>query len=129
MVRRSLAVLLIAMVAVGALGCAEKAEQHEEATKTHAEAAEGKATAVVSAQLAAHLAKADAVDGKQDMVVSQCSGCKLKMAGSAEHAVEVGEYSMQFCSTGCKDHFAEGGEEAILALEIPEAKGHEGHGH
>jgi hypothetical protein len=36
---------------------------------------------------------------------------------------------MQFCSAECKDHIAEGGEEAIMALQIPEEEGHEGHGH
>jgi len=123
MVRRSLAVLLIAVVAAGALGCGS------DSPDMHAEADNVKTTDAVSVQLAAHLAKADAVDGTQDMVVSQCSGCKLKMAGSADNVVKVGEYSMQFCSAGCKDHFAEGGEEAILALEIPDAEGHEGHGH
>ena len=129
MVRRSLAVLLIAAVAGGVLGCGEKAEQHAEAAKSHADAAMDHATTKVSAQLAAHLAKADAVDGKEDHVVSQCSGCKLKMAGSPDQAIQVGDYTMQFCSMGCKDHFAEGGEEAILALEIPDAEGHEGHNH
>jgi hypothetical protein len=124
------------MVAGGVLGCGEKTEQHVEAAKTqvdaaaeHVDAAAEQGVAAVSAQIAAHLAKADAVDGTQDMVVSKCSGCKLKMAGSPDYTLAVGEYSMQFCSAGCKDHFVDGGEEAILALEIPALTGHEGHNH
>jgi hypothetical protein len=129
MVRRSLAVLLIAAVAGGVLGCGEKAEQHAEAAKSHVDAAMDHGTAEVSAQVVALLAKADAVDGKVDHVVSQCSGCKLKMAGSPDHALQVGDYTMRFCSTGCQEHFAEGTEEAILAMEIPDAGDHDGHGH
>jgi len=129
MVRRSLAVLLIAAVAGGVLGCGEKAEQHAEAAKSHADAAMDHGTTEVSAQVATLLAKADAVDGTQDHVVSQCSGCKLRMAGSPDQTIQVGDYTMQFCSTGCRNHFAEGGEEAILALEIPDAGDHDGHGH
>lgn len=129
MVRRLLAVLLMAAMAGSVLGCGEKAEQHAEAAKEQVDAAKGAGTTQVSAQLAVHLAKADAVDGTQDHVVAQCSGCKLKMAGSADHALQVGDYTMQFCSVGCKDHFVEGGEEAILALEIPDAEGHDGQNH
>jgi hypothetical protein len=121
--------LLVVALVGGVLGCGEKAEQHAEAAKAHADAAVGQSATQMSTQLAAHLAKADAVDGTQDHVVSQCSGCKLKMAGSPDYVLQVGDYSMQFCSAGCRDHLAEGGEAAILALEIPDTEGHDGHNH
>ena len=123
MLRGLMTLLLIVAVAGGVLGCGEKVEQTADDAKSSAEVVQ------VSAALAAHLAKADGVDGAEDHVVSKCPGCKLKMDGSADHAMQVGDYSLQFCTGECKDHFAEGGEEAIMALQIPEAEGHEGHGH
>lgn len=127
MFKRSLAALMCAALAVGVLACSEQGDQHAEAAGS--DAATQQETMQASTQVAALLAKADAVDGMQDHVVSQCSGCKLAMAGDPNHAMDVGEYSLQFCSAACKDNFAQGGEAAILALEIPEAEGHEGHGH
>jgi hypothetical protein len=118
---------MFAALAAGMLGCGEKAEQ--ESTDMHGNAAEEMATQQISAELATVLAKADAVDGTEDHVVSKCSGCKLGMAGKADYAMQVGDYSLHFCSATCKDTFAAKGEEAILALEIPETSGHEGHGH
>jgi len=128
MFRRSLAVLFLAALATGVLGCGEKAEQQAEAAKSQAAAVQEHAMQV-SAVLAEHLAKADAVDGQVDHVVANCSGCKLKMAGSENYTMMVGDYTLRFCSATCKDKLTQGGEEALLALEIPEADGHEGHGH
>ena len=123
MLRGLMTLLLVAVVAGGVLGCGEKADESAEQASSSAEVMQ------VSAALATHLAKADGVDGTEDHVVSNCSGCKLKMAGSAAHAMQVGDYSLQFCSGECKAEFAKGGEAAIMALQIPEADGHEGHGH
>jgi hypothetical protein len=127
MFRRSLVVVVFAAMAAGILGCGEKSEQ--ETTAGHGQAAQEMATQQISTELAAVLAKADAVDGTEDHVISKCPGCKLNMAGKASNAMQVGDYSLHFCSATCKDNFAAKGEEAILALEIPEADGHEGHGH
>jgi hypothetical protein len=123
--RRGFMTLLLVVVLVGGvLGCGEKSDNAEQATL----AADAEVIQV-SVALAAHLEKADGVDGTTDHIVSNCSGCKLKMAGSSSNTIQVGEYTMQFCSAECKDNFAEGGEEAIMALQIPEEEGHEGHGH
>jgi len=53
------------------------------------------------------LAKADAHDGTEDHVVSECSVCGLGMQGDAAHAVTVGEYQVHMCSETCKGHFEE----------------------
>jgi len=70
--------------------------------------------------VAAKLARADAVDGEEDLVVSKCAGCALGMAGKAEHALAVGQYSMHFCAAECKARFARDPGAAVLAMEIPE---------
>lgn len=127
MFRRSLAVVVFAAMAAVMLGCGEKADQ--ETAAAHGNAAKEMASTQVSAAVTTVLAKADAVDGTEDHVVSKCPGCKLNMAGKEENSMQVGDYSLHFCSTTCKDSFAAKGEEAILALKIPEAAGHEGHGH
>jgi len=74
----------------------------------------------VNDEILAALARADAVDGTEDMVVAKCPGCALAMEGSADHAMHVDEYELHFCSDDCKDRFAETASESILALAMPE---------
>lgn len=75
----------------------------------------------VGAAAQAVLAQADRFDGRADHVVTRCAGCALHMDGHAEHALEVGDYSLQFCSNSCKDAFAKDLERSIVALEVPDA--------
>lgn len=70
--------------------------------------------------VAAVLAKADALDGKIDKIVTRCAGCALGMDGKADYELEVGEYKMHFCKSGCKDRFAQNPDKEILALKIPD---------
>jgi len=72
-----------------------------------------------SVEVLAKLASFDAFDGTTDMVVSDCVGCALSMKGNSEHPVEVGEYTLHFCSGPCATKFKEAVNEKILALEIP----------
>ena len=67
----------------------------------------------------AKLAKADAVDGAADKVVSKCGGCALRMDGSDEHAITVSGYAMHFCSAKCKKDFSKDPGRSVLALTIP----------
>ncbi len=67
------------------------------------------------------LAKADQVDGTEDHVVSKCPGCALAMDGKEDHALEVEDYELHFCSDRCRDGFTENTAEAVMALTVPEA--------
>jgi hypothetical protein len=71
-----------------------------------------------AAALAA-LAQADAADGKVDKVVSKCLTCMLGMEGKPENAATYGQYTLQFCSTSCKEAFLSDREKAVLALQLP----------
>ncbi|MCA9572643.1 MAG: hypothetical protein H6737_05045 [Alphaproteobacteria bacterium] len=65
---------------------------------------------------AAILKAADAHDGVEDHVVSECGGCSLAMKGDPAHSVEVDGYALHFCSASCKDAFeadVEGGMKRI----------------
>lgn len=94
----------------------------EEASQPAAGAEKGKVKNTVQKNdpaVDAILAKADAVDGNVDKIVSKCASCSLGMDGSAAHALKVGSYKMHFCSADCKEGFSENTKESILALNIP----------
>jgi len=59
------------------------------------------ATPAATVPDAAVLQKADLADGVEDKVVSKCASCALGMDGDPAHAVQVGDYSMHFCSESC----------------------------
>lgn len=67
------------------------------------------------------LAKADAMDGEVDNVVTKCGSCRLGMNGKAEHAVKAHGYTMHFCSAGCKTGFEKDLDKSILALNVPQS--------
>jgi hypothetical protein len=87
-----------------------------------APAAQGAAPAaiVVGPGAAVILARMDAADGARDQVVSNCAGCGLGMPGAAEYSARAGAYTLHFCSDHCRQDFTAKGEQAILALGIPE---------
>ena len=68
----------------------------------------------------AKLAAADLFDGNTDKIVSKCPSCALSMDGKSEHALEVLDYKLYFCSEKCKTGFAKDLTKAILDLKIPE---------
>lgn len=76
------------------------------------------APAVLAADVVAKLAKADAVDGKADKVVSKCAGCSLGMDGVPAHALTVGDYTMHFCKAGCLAPFKADPAKEIAALKV-----------
>ena len=71
-------------------------------------------------ELRAHLAAADAADGKTDHVIEKCVSCKLQMAGKPEFATTVADYQVQLCSAGCKKAFE--GDPGKMLLALPAAK-------
>ncbi len=97
------------------------ADAAEHATDDHAEAGTEAATEAAAPleatpEIVAVLAVADGVDGTEDHTVAKCAGCALGMDGKAEHAMQVGDYEMHFCSKSCQGYFEEKGESAILAM-------------
>jgi len=74
----------------------------------------------VTDQMKEVLAKADEVDGTPDKTISKCAACELGMNGSQEHALQVGEYTMWFCSEDCKESYAQDVEKAVLGIKLPE---------
>jgi len=82
-------------------------------------ATEGEATgATATVAMQAILAKADAMDGATDHVVSKCGMCALRMDGSDAHASKVGDYELHFCSSDCKESFDEDAEKAVMAFAV-----------
>lgn len=77
-------------------------------------------TVAATPAMTAVLVKADQADGAEDHIVAKCPGCALAMEGSADHAMEVGDYSLHFCSDSCKDRFGENAAQAILELPVGE---------
>lgn len=66
------------------------------------------------------LAKADGMDGAEDMVVSKCLGCALAMEGDAAHSANMGDYELHFCSADCKDKFNEAPVKSLTAMQLPD---------
>lgn len=71
------------------------------------------------ADVVAKLAKADALDGKTDKVVTKCGNCALGMDGKAEFTLKTHGYDMYFCSAGCKEAFEKETDKKIMAMTIP----------
>ena len=67
----------------------------------------------------AALAKADAVDGTEDRVVSACLTCNLGMSGDEAHASELEGYTFHLCSEHCLKRFEEDKTKALLAARLP----------
>ncbi len=70
----------------------------------------------LAADTLAALAKADAVDGDLDNVVSKCALCSLHMDGSPDHVVTAGDYSLHMCSAECKSHYEEDMQGSLAKL-------------
>ncbi len=66
------------------------------------------------------LAKADALDGTKDMIVTKCVSCGLTMDGNAEYAAQLGEYELHFCNEECLTKFNENPVETLTTMELPE---------
>jgi hypothetical protein len=112
------------LFAVGSLvlsGCGTKKEAVQPLTNSANPAAEAPADVVVTPAMTTILAEADAKDGQDDKTVSLCASCALMMAGSPEHSLKVGEYTMCFCKDSCKEEFGKDIPQHVLAMELPKA--------
>jgi YHS domain-containing protein len=140
-VRYLFVLLLSALITVTLTGCsgydtsdAESAAEDMAAEDMAAEAVEGAVDAAgeaaegamdmageqLNAAAVMVLAKADGMDGAEDMVVAKCPGCALAMEGNAEHAAQMGDYELHFCSEDCKNKFNESPVESLMAMQLPE---------
>jgi YHS domain-containing protein len=103
---------------------AEKAEgAMEAAAETVSGAVEGakeELTGEAKTEVVAILARADALDGAEDKVVTRCGACNLAMDGNDANTITIEGYTMYFCTPKCKEKFEEGAVKAILAMEFPE---------
>ena len=112
--------LVVLGLLAGCSGGSSYDEPVAQVEETAAEAVEEAAAVIeVNDEILAALARADAVDGTEDMVVAKCPGCALAMEGSADHAMHVDKYELHFCSDDCKGRFEETASESILALAMP----------
>jgi len=73
-----------------------------------------------TALVQAKLAKADAVDGQVDQVITKCAGCSLAMDGSPEHTMKLSGFTLHLCSASCKTRFGKDTVKKLLAIEITE---------
>lgn len=108
---KSWSAVLIAAVLVLA-GCGGESVSYDEPAEA--------ASFELTPELEAKLASADRVDGEEDHVVAQCPGCGLAMEGEADHAIDVGDYALHFCSDTCQDNFSEDVKGSLVALVVPE---------
>ena len=110
-----------------ATGCGRHDHGHHDAAADPHGGAHDAITSEASTQpadpeaIAAKLVAADLLDGKADQVVTKCAGCALRMDGSHEHALAVNGYSMQFCSSHCREEFAKDTEAKVIALAVPKS--------
>jgi YHS domain-containing protein len=103
---------------------AEKAEGAvEDAAETVSGAVEGakeELTGEATTEVVAILARADALDGAEDKVVTRCGACNLAMDGNDANTITIEGYTMYFCTPKCKEKFEKETVKAILAMEFPE---------
>lgn len=103
-------------------GCSTKKEAPQPpSTAAAAPAADAPADIVVTPEMATILTEVDAKDGQSDKTVSLCASCALKMAGSPEHSLKVGEYTMCFCQDTCKEAFSKDIPQNVVAMAQPKA--------
>jgi hypothetical protein len=112
----SILVTTAALVLLAGCGGGETAYSADDAD---ASAAAEPAVLELSPEAVAILAQADLEDGTEDHVVSKCASCNLKMEGSEENVLQVGDYEMHFCSNTCSRRFEENTEALILELPHP----------
>jgi len=99
-------------------GCGGESASYDEPAEP-AEPA-GPESVELTPELEAKLASADRADGEEDHVVAYCPGCNLAMEGEADHAVDVGDYALHFCSDTCQGDFSEDLKGSLVALVVPE---------
>lgn len=119
-------VLAFVFLAAGMLlvsGCGQQGGTSPVASQPEASVSDAPQEFDATPEMAAILAKADALDGQADKIVSRCASCALGMDGSKEHSLHVGEYTMCFCREDCLQAFSKDVAKSVLGLKVPAADG------
>lgn len=103
-------------------GCGQQGSPSPAGSQPESSPADEALEVAVTPAMAEVLAKADALDGQSDKVVSLCASCALGMDGSEEHSLRVGEYTMYFCSGDCKQEYSKDISQSILGMQLPTAE-------
>lgn len=111
--RLMLGVVMTVMLVVS--GCGSSGDSAADGSAT-----DSAANVTVTPEMAEMLAKADALDGQVDKVVTLCAPCSLGMDGLEEHSLQVGDYTMWFCKDYCKQRFSEDIPKSVLKMKVPE---------
>lgn len=109
--------VLAALLATGMASCSKK----ESSTTPTPKKAEKPAASPADSQaeVVAKLAKADALDGQTDNVVTRCASCVLRMDGKPEHSLKALDYTLHFCTENCAHEFGKDLTKSVLAMQVP----------
>ena len=113
--------MLLAAGMLAISGCGQQGDPSPVVSQPEASAPDVSPEVAVTPEMAEALAKADALDGQGDKIVSLCASCALGMDGSNEHSLHVGEYTMHFCADDCKQAFSEDISKSVLSMKPPAA--------
>jgi YHS domain-containing protein len=103
-------------------GCGQQGGPSPVVSQPEASVPDESPAVAATPEMAEVLAKADALDGQGDKIVSLCASCALGMDGSSEHPLHVGEYTMYFCTDDCKQAFSEDISKSVLGMKLPEKR-------
>lgn len=123
--RMMLACVLLAAGMLVVSGCGQQGGPAPVASPPDASVPDAPAEYAATPEMAEILAKADALDGQSDKIVSRCASCALGMDGSKEHSLRVGEYTMCFCRDDCQQAFSKDVSQSVLAMQVPAADGND----
>lgn len=121
--RMMLAFVWLAAGVLVVSGCGGQESPSPVASQPEASVPDAPPEFAATPEMAAILAKADALDGQSDKIVLRCASCALGMDGSKEHSVRVGDYTMYFCADDCNKAFSEDIAKSVLGLKVPAADG------
>jgi len=119
MLRNRLIACAAVSIALIVAGC----EKKEEAPKTELQKAADQTSAAIGqagdTAVMTILVAADEFDGKGDKTISKCPGCALGMDGKPANTIVYEQYTLYFCSPGCKDEFNKDVKQSVLAMNVP----------
>ena len=119
--RMMLARVLLAAGMLVISGCGQQVDPSPVVSQPEASDPDAAPEVAVTPEMVEVLAKADALDGQDDKIVSLCASCALGMDGSNEYPLRVGEYTMYFCADDCKEAFSEDISKSVLGMKLPTA--------
>ena len=116
--------MLLACFLAGTLvvaGCNQDGGPSPADSESDSDPADEASQVTVTPEMAEMLAKADALDGQTDKVVTRCASCELGMDGTKEYALRVGEYTMYVCQEDCKQAFGKDVAKSVMDMQVPSA--------